>query len=74
MNADRPCVEDVPDEQRALIAEHNQLDLELYRFGLKVFDEAVVAADPGFAADVEALRARDATTRQEERLAAASGL
>jgi hypothetical protein len=71
VNADRPSVEELPDEQRALIVEHNQLDLELYRFGLELADEAIAAAGPGFAADVEALRARDATAREEDWRAAA---
>jgi hypothetical protein len=62
----RPAVDEIPDEQRALIAECNQLDAELYRFGLGLFEEAVAAADEGFAADVEALRARDAAAREDE--------
>ena len=73
VNANRPSVEEVSDEERALIVEHNQLDLELYRFGLSLFEEAVAAADAGFAADVEALRARDRVAREEDWRAAAFG-
>jgi hypothetical protein len=73
VSSDRPSVEEISDEQRALIAEYNQLDAELYSFGLGLFDDAVAAADDGFAADVEALRARDAAAREEEWRAAALG-
>jgi hypothetical protein len=62
----RPSVDELPDEQRALIVEHNQLDAELYRFGLGLFENAVAGAGDGFAEDVEALRARSATAREEE--------
>jgi hypothetical protein len=62
----RPTVDEIPDEQRALIEEYNALDAELYRFGLELFDEAVAAADEEFAADVETLRAGSATAREQE--------
>jgi hypothetical protein len=62
----RPTVDEIPEEQRALIEEYNALDAELYRFGLELFEEAVAAADESFAADVEALRAQSATDREEE--------
>lgn len=71
VSSDRPSVEEISDEQRALIAEHNRLDAELYTFAQGLFDDAVAAADRGFAADVEALRARDAAAREEEWRAAA---
>jgi hypothetical protein len=57
VSADRPSVDDISDQQRALIQEHNQLDAELYRFGLELFEDAVAASGPGFAHDVEELRA-----------------
>jgi hypothetical protein len=60
MEGGRPTVEEIPAEQRALIEEHNSLDLELYAFGLELFKEAVAAADEGFTADVERLRASNA--------------
>jgi hypothetical protein len=44
------------DEQRALIAEHNQLDAELYVFAKGLFEEVAAAADGALAADVEKLR------------------
>jgi hypothetical protein len=66
VSSDRPAVEDIPDEQLALIAECNRLDAELYEFGLRLFEEAVERAGEEFAADVEALRAGDASAREEE--------
>jgi hypothetical protein len=51
----RPAVDEIPDEHRALIEEHNGLDLELYSFGLELFEEAVARADKSFADDVERL-------------------
>ena len=66
VSADRPSVEEISDEQRALIAEYNRLDAELYSFGMGLFEDAVAAADDGFAADVEALRARSGADREEE--------
>jgi hypothetical protein len=62
----RPTVDEIPDEQRALIEEYNALDAELYRFGRELFEEAVAAADESFAADVEKLRAQSAAEREEE--------
>jgi hypothetical protein len=61
----RPAVDEIPDEQRALIAEHNRLDAELYRFGLELFEDAVAASDEGFAADVERLRALSADANED---------
>ena len=57
VSSDRPAVDEIPDAERALIEEHNQLDAELYRFGLGLFEDAVAAADDGFTAAVEKLRA-----------------
>jgi hypothetical protein len=56
----RPAVEETPEEQRALIAKHNRLDADLYRFALDLFEDTVPAADERFAADVERLRALSA--------------
>jgi hypothetical protein len=53
----RPAVDEIPAEQRALIEEHNRLDLELYRFGLELFEEAVARAGDGLAAESEELLA-----------------
>jgi hypothetical protein len=61
----RPAVEDISDEQRALIEEHNRLDAELYAFGLELFEERVAAADEGFAADAEALGIASAQANEE---------
>jgi hypothetical protein len=60
VSMDRPTVDAIPDEQRALIEEHNRLDAELYSFAQELFEDAVAAADDGFAADVEKLRALSA--------------
>jgi Sulfotransferase family len=62
----RPSVDEIPERERELIVEHNRLDAELYRFGLGLFEDAVAGADEGFAAEVEALRARSAEERGEE--------
>lgn len=56
VSSNRPAVDEIPDEQRALIAEYNRLDVELYGFGLELFEDAVAAADQRFTADVETLR------------------
>jgi Sulfotransferase family len=72
VSSDRPAVEEIPDEQRALILECNRLDAELYSFAVGLFDEAVAVADEGFAAAVEALRSRDAADREAEWRAAAT--
>jgi hypothetical protein len=53
----RPAVHEIPDSERALIEEHNRLDLELYRFGLGLFEDAVARAGKRFEADVEQLPA-----------------
>jgi hypothetical protein len=62
----RPGVDEISDEQRALIADCNRLDAELYRFGLGLFEEAVAEAGEGLAAEVEKLRARDRAAREKE--------
>src|SRR5215208_517551 len=61
----RPAVEEVPDEVRALIAEHNQLDAELYAFALSLLDDAVAAAGDDFSGQVEALRAASAAAGED---------
>lgn len=63
---ERPGVDEISDEQRALIEDRNRLDAELYRFGLGLFEEAVAQAGEGFAAAVEELRARDRAAREQE--------
>jgi hypothetical protein len=56
VSSDRPDVEEISDQDRALIEEQNQLDAELYGFALGLFEEAIAAADHGFADEVERLR------------------
>jgi hypothetical protein len=60
----RPLVDDLSDEDRRLILEHNRLDAELYSFGRDLFDEAVRSAH-GFAADVERLEAMSREVNEE---------
>jgi hypothetical protein len=60
----RPAVDAISEEQRALIADHNRLDMELYSFAQGLFEDAVAAANDGFAADVEQLRALSADADQ----------
>jgi Sulfotransferase family len=60
----RPAVDQISDDERALIAECNRLDAELYRFGLGLFEESVAEAGEGFAAEVNDLRVRDRAARE----------
>jgi hypothetical protein len=61
----RPAVHEIPDAQRALIEEHNRLDLELYRFGLGLFEDAVARAGKRFEADVQQLPAVSAELNED---------
>jgi hypothetical protein len=63
VSRNRPSVDEIPDEQRALIEDCNRLDVELYSFGAELFENAVAAAGRGFAADVERLRTTDLLER-----------
>ena len=65
VSTDRPELEEIDDEQRALIAEHNGFDLELHRFARELFNEAVASAGPGFPAEVEKLRASSRAFNEE---------
>jgi hypothetical protein len=56
VSVERPLVEDLPEEERQLIVEHNRLDLELYAFAEGLFEEAVASTDDVFAHDVERLQ------------------
>jgi hypothetical protein len=58
VSPNRPTLEEVPDEQRALIAEYNRLDAELYKFAVGLFEQRVAAAGGGLQVGVEELRAR----------------
>jgi hypothetical protein len=55
VNQTRPQLEETSDELRGLIAEHNQLDAELYRFARERFDSESPSAEE-LAADGEELR------------------
>jgi hypothetical protein len=65
---DRPTVEELPTAERALIAEHNRLDMELYEFAGTLFENAAASAEEGLEAEVDRLQAlsRDATDRAFE--------
>ena len=60
----RPTVEEIPEDQRALIEECNRLDAELYEFALGAFEERVASEGDSLAVDVERLRAQNATAPQ----------
>ena len=65
----RPAVDELSDDERALIEEYNQLDVELYAFGLELFEQALAAAGGDIAADVERLRGAADDARKEHQAA-----
>ncbi len=65
VSSDRPRVDEIPDSQRALILEHNEMDAELYRYGAELFEEAVVAAGEDLAAEAARVRELSAVNRGE---------
>jgi sulfotransferase famil protein len=65
----RPSVDEISDAERALIEECNQLDAELYAFGLELLEEALAATDDDFTADVERLRGAAEAAGREHRAA-----
>jgi hypothetical protein len=65
----RPSVDEITDEQRALIMEYNRLDAELYAFGLELFEQALASTDADLAADRERLRAVAEAARGEHQAA-----
>ena len=56
VNTDRPAVDELPPDDLALIREHNQLDAELYEFGVSLFEEAVAETGDDLGADARKLR------------------
>jgi hypothetical protein len=56
VNDDRPSLDELSDEERAVIASHNQLDVELYRWARSRFDAELEARGDDFRAAVESLR------------------
>jgi hypothetical protein len=70
----RPSVDAISDRERALIEECNELDAELYAFGLELFEEAIAGTDDKFAADVEQLRAVSEGAREEHQAAVEAAL
>jgi hypothetical protein len=65
----RPSVDEITDQQRALIMECNRLDAELYAFGLELFEQALASTDADLAADRERLRAVAEAARRDHRVA-----
>jgi hypothetical protein len=63
----RPTPRDISDAERALIEEHNQLDLELYAFSLELFEQAVEARGHSLAEDLEELRSACAAAEEQSR-------
>jgi hypothetical protein len=62
---ERPAAEEISHDQRELIEAANQLDVELYSFAQGVFEDAVAASGPDFAADVETLRGLTAEVTED---------
>lgn len=58
VNAGRPSVQDTPEAEVALIAEHNQLDLELYECARELFERRLAAAGAALEPDVETVKER----------------
>jgi hypothetical protein len=58
---DRPTVEELPADQRALLEEYNAFDVELYKFGLELFAEQAAAVGDGLAAEAQKLREANVT-------------
>jgi hypothetical protein len=56
VNSNRPTIEEITDEQRALIEDRNRLDLELYAFALDLFRRSVDAGGKHLEAEVEKLQ------------------
>jgi hypothetical protein len=65
VNANRPPPERIPEDQRALILEHNQMDVAIYELGLELFEQAVADADDGLDAEAEQLRSLNTAANEE---------
>jgi hypothetical protein len=62
----RPRPSEIPDEQRALIVEHNAMDAELYRYGVELFEQAAAEAGGDLEADVARVRELSATNGETD--------
>ena len=69
VNTERPSVEEIEAEERAVIAAHNQFDAELYAWARARFDTALEARSGELGGEVEALRSavKEKVAKQEER-------
>jgi hypothetical protein len=54
--SEHPRREDVPPRLRALIAEHNQFDMELYKFGVSLFDRTIAERAEQVSLELNAIR------------------
>jgi hypothetical protein len=65
----RPSVEEMGEDERRLIEEHNRLDAELYRYAQELFEERLASAGEGFADRVEGLREETRAFNEEDQAA-----
>ena len=66
MDLDRPSVEEIPVEERKLIEEHNQLDIELYRHASALFEQRLAQAGEDLRSEVEALRVASKAANEKD--------
>jgi len=64
---ERPAVEEISPEQRAMIEEHNAFDIELYRFGRELFEEAIAAAGEDVTGEADRLREANVAAAEEHK-------
>ncbi len=55
-NRGRPKKESIPSQWRDLIAEHNSFDLDLYEFGVSMFDQALAKHAPRVREEIAAIQ------------------
>lgn len=74
VSSDRPAVSEIAPEDRALIEERNALDIELYGFGVGLFEQALAAGGADLGDEVRRLKALStaANERDEEEVRAAA--
>jgi hypothetical protein len=66
VNAGRPSIDELADEERAVIASYNQLDVELYRWARSRFDVELEARGDDLRVAVETLRHEGAAKAAEQ--------
>ena len=65
VNASRPSAEGVSDDERALIVEHNTMDIELYGLGVELFEQALAETPGELDAHVAQLRELSAAANDD---------